>query len=169
MAQGGAILRVGLNKTLGDKTGPLFKSPPRPLLNSGLWPLDKYGTCQETISRRSEQRILHLAQGWNDLGRGHSSSRSRINAGFRLWLLFKSFVEPLLKSGLGSLSRYGTYQTINGRLEQVYLPSDPRLEWAGRGGEGALFELDLKKCWGQNVGTDSSPPPPPPPPVLLFM
>ena len=39
---------------------------------------------------------------------------------------------------------------MSGRLEQVYLPSDPRLEWPG---EGPLFELNLNKCWGQNVGT----------------
>ena len=32
----------------------------------------------------------------------------------------------------------------------MYLPSDPRLEWSG---EGPLFELNLNKCWGQNVGT----------------
>ena len=31
----------------------------------------------------------------------------------------------------------------------MYLPSDPRLEWPG---EGQLFELDLNKCWSQNVG-----------------
>ena len=35
-------------------------------------------------------------------------------------------------------------------LEQVYLPSDPRLEWPG---ERPLFELNLNKCQGQNVGT----------------
>ena len=43
---------------------------------------------------------------------------------------------PLLKSGLGLLFRYGTHQTINRRLEQVYLPSDPILQWPG---EGPLF------------------------------
>ena len=57
---------------------------------------------------------------------------------------------PLLKSGLGLLFRYGTNQTINGRFEQVYLPSDPILEWPV---EGPLFQLDLKKCRGQNVCT----------------
>ena len=35
---------------------------------------------------------------------------------------------PLLKTDLGPLLRYGTHLTINGRLEQVYLPSDPRFE-----------------------------------------
>ena len=39
----------------GGKTGLLFESPPRPLLKSGMRPLDRYGTCQETISRRPEQ------------------------------------------------------------------------------------------------------------------
>ena len=57
---------------------------------------------------------------------------------------------PLLKSGLQPLFRYDTHQTISGRLEQVYLPSDPRLEWPG---EGPLFESNLNKCCGQNVAT----------------
>ena len=35
--------------------GPLFESPPRSLLKSGLQPLARYGTHQETISRRPEQ------------------------------------------------------------------------------------------------------------------
>ena len=49
------------------------------------------------------------------------------------------------------LGRCGTHQeTISRRPEQVYLPSDPRLEWHG---EGPLFEFNLNKCWGQNVGT----------------
>ena len=32
----------------------------------------------------------------------------------------------------------------------MYLSSDPRREWPG---EGPLFELNLNKCWGQDVGT----------------
>ena len=60
----------------------------------------------------------------------------------------------LLKSCLGPLARYGTHQeTMSGRLEQVYLPSDSRLDLSG---EGPLFELDFNKWWeggGQNVGT----------------
>ena len=35
--------------------GPLFESPPRPLLKSGLQPFGRYGTHQETISRRPEE------------------------------------------------------------------------------------------------------------------
>ena len=34
---------------------------------------------------------------------------------------------------------------MSGRLEQVYLPSDSRLEMPG---EGPLFELDFNKWWG---------------------
>ena len=34
--------------------GLLFESPPNPLLKSGLQPLTRYGTQQETISRRPE-------------------------------------------------------------------------------------------------------------------
>ena len=35
---------------------------------------------------------------------------------------------PLLNSGLRRWFRYGTHQTINGRLELVHLPSDLILE-----------------------------------------
>ena len=55
--------------------------------------------------------------------------------------LFESPSGPLLKSGLGSLARYGTDQeAIIGRLEHVYLPSNTTMEWPG---EGPLFELDI--------------------------
>ena len=46
--------------------------------------------------------------------------------GAKMGPLFESPPRPLLKSGLQPLLRYGTHQTISGRLEQVYLPSDPR-------------------------------------------
>ena len=57
---------------------------------------------------------------------------------------------PLLNSGLRRSFRYGTHQTINGRLELVHLPSDLILEWLG---EGPLFQLELEKCKGQYVDT----------------
>ena len=75
-----------------------------------------------------------------------SNKRQGVRTAATIQVIFR----PLLRSGLGSLFRYGTHQTINERLEQVYLPSDPRLEWPG---EGPLFELDFKKCMDQNVGT----------------
>ena len=50
----GPFFELDLNKRRGPKTGPLFRSPPRSLLKSGLLPLDRCGTCQETISRRLE-------------------------------------------------------------------------------------------------------------------
>ena len=55
---------------------------------------------------------------------------------------------PLLNSGLRRF-RYGTHQTING-LELVHLTSYLILEWPGK---GPLFQLELKKCRGQYVGT----------------
>ena len=40
----------------------------------------------------------------------------------------------LLKPCLGPLARYDTHQeTMSGRLEQVYLPSDSRLDLPGKG------------------------------------
>ena len=62
---------------------------------------------------------------------------------------------PLLKPGLGLLFRYDTHQTINRRLEQVYLPSNPVFEWPG---ERPLFQLDLKKCMALKCGHYSSHP-----------
>ena len=50
----GPLFESDLNKRWRPKTGPLFESPPRSLLKSGLLPLDRYGTCQEIISRRLE-------------------------------------------------------------------------------------------------------------------
>ena len=63
----------------------------------------------------------------------------------------------LLNSGLRRLFRYGTCQTINGRLELVHLPSDLILEWPG---ERPLFELELKNA-GANMWAlfESSPGP----------
>ena len=57
---------------------------------------------------------------------------------------------PLLNSGLRHLFRYGSHQTINGRLELMHLPSYIILEWPE---EGPLFQLELKECRGQYVGT----------------
>ena len=52
--------------------------------------------------------------------------------------LFESFLGPLLKSGMGSLGRYGTHQEIiSRRLEQMHTSSDTKLEWPGK---GPLFE-----------------------------
>ena len=60
--------------------------------------------------------------------------------------LFKSLPRPLLKSGLQPLARYGTHQeTISRRPEQMYVPSDTRLEWPE---EGLLFESDSNECSG---------------------
>ena len=78
-------------------------------------------------------------------------SNSNKRRGAKTGPLFESTPRPLLKSGLQPLGRCGTHQeAISRRSEQVYLPSDPRLEWPG---EGPLFEFNLNKCWGQNVGT----------------
>ena len=52
----------------------------------------------------------------------------------------------LLNSGLRHLFRYGTHQTINGRLKLVHLPSNLILEWSR---EEPLFQLELKKCRSQ--------------------
>ena len=54
VARGGTIILVGLKRRRA-KTGPLFESPPRPLVKSGLQPLGRYVIHQETISRRPEQ------------------------------------------------------------------------------------------------------------------
>ena len=68
---------------------------------------------------------------WNGLGKGHYTSRSR--QGVQTAATIQVISGPLLNSGLGLLFRYGTHQTINGRLELVHLPSDLISEWPGRG------------------------------------
>ena len=136
------------NKRRGFKQRLLFKSFPGLLLKSGVGPLARYGDHQEIINRRPEQ------------GRCHYSSRTQINAEdlngttirvtFKQGLLFKSFPGPLLKSGLCvPWTDVSPTTLINVRLEQVYLPSGPRLKWPG---DGPLFGLDLKQCRDQNVG-----------------
>ena len=40
----GPLFESDSNKRQGAKMGPLFESPPRPLLKSGLRPLFRYGT-----------------------------------------------------------------------------------------------------------------------------
>ena len=67
--------------------------------------------------------------------------------GFQTVATIQVISRPLLNSGLRRLSRYGTHQTINERLELVHLPSDLILEWPG---EGPLFQLELKNA-GANM------------------
>ena len=60
--------------------------------------------------------------------------------------IFDSFPRPLLKSGVGPVATYGNHQEIiSGRLEQMYILSDTRLEWPG---DGPLFESDSNKRQG---------------------
>ena len=91
-----------------------------------------------------------MAPGWNGLGKGHYTSQSRINPRVQTVATIQVISGLLLNSGLGLLFRYGTQQTINGRLELVHLPFDLILEWPGK---GPLFQVDWKKCRGQNVST----------------
>ena len=48
--QNRATIRVGLEKILGAKMGPLFESPPGPLLTSDMRPLDRYGTHSDSYT-----------------------------------------------------------------------------------------------------------------------
>ena len=57
--------------------------------------------------------------------------------------LFESLPRLLLKSDLQPLARYGTHQEAISRPEQMYTPSDTRLEWPE---EGQLFESDSNEC-----------------------
>ena len=109
--------------------------------------LVSYGTHQETISRRPEQMytpsdIILKWPGEEPLFESDSNTCREAEMG----PLFES--PPGLSPGPGRLFRYGTHQTISGRLKQVYLPSDPRLEWPG---EGPLFELDLDEWQGAKM------------------
>ena len=79
---------------------------------------------------------MFAVQHWSGPEGPFSSSRTQINPGGAK--LFESLPGPLLKSGQEPLLRYGTHHTINGRLEQAYLPSDSRLEWPGEGSLGNI-------------------------------
>ena len=93
---------------------------------------------------------MFAVQHWKCLGRGHYSSRTRTNAGELKCSHYLSQSWAIIEVRPGPLFKYSTHQTLNGRLEQVYLSSDPKLGWPG---EGTLFELDLNICRGQNVST----------------
>ena len=49
------LFKSDSNKRWGPKQSHYFEAPSRPSLKSGLQPLDRYGTYQETVSRRPEQ------------------------------------------------------------------------------------------------------------------
>ena len=73
--------------------------------------------------------------------------------------IFESFPGPLLKSGVGSLARYGNNQeTISKRPEQMYNSSDTRFEWLE---DGPLFESDSNKRQGAKMGPLFESPPRP--------
>ena len=147
----GLLFKLDSNKHWRAKMQPIFESFAGPLLKSGVGPLARYGNHQEIISGRLEQMYTSFDTRLEWLGEGPLfESVSNKRQGAKMGPLFESPPRPLLKSGLQPLFRYGAHQTISGTLGQVYLPSDPRLEWPG---EGSLFELNLNKCWGQNVCT----------------
>ena len=148
----GLLFKLDSNKRWRTKMQPIFESFPGPLLKSGVGPLTKYGNHQETISRRPEQMYTSSDTRLEWLREGPLfESDSNKRQGAKTGPLFESPPWPLLKSSLQPLFRYGTHQeTISRRPEQMYTPSDPRLELPE---EGQLFELNLNKCWGQNVGT----------------
>ena len=126
----GLLFKLGSNKRWRAKIQSIFGSFPGPLLKSGVGPSARYGNHQEIISRKLEQIYTSSDRRLEWPGEGplfESDSNKRRGS------LFEPPSRPLLKSGLQPLFRYGTHQTISGRLEQVYLPSDPSLEWPGEG------------------------------------
>ena len=101
----GPLFQSDSNKRPGSKTGPLFESLPRPLLKSGL---SRYGTHQETLSRRPEQMYTLPDTRLEWLGKGllfKLDSNKRWRA--KMQPILESFPGPLLKSGVGPLVRYG--------------------------------------------------------------
>ena len=77
--------------------GPLFESPPGPLLKSGLQLLARYGTHQETTSRRPEQ--MHTPPDtrleWPGEGPLFQSDLNK-RRGAKVGLLFESPPKPLI-------------------------------------------------------------------------
>ena len=132
--------------------GPLFESLCRPLLKSGLQPLGRYGSHQETISRRPKQmytlsdtRLEWLGEGLLFKLDSNKCWRARMQP------IFKSFPGPLLKSGVGPLARCGNHwETLSRRPEQMYTSSDTILEWPGRGNYLSWTQINAR---GQNGAT----------------
>ena len=148
----GPLLESDSNKRWRPKTGPLFESPPRPLLKSGLQPLGRHGTHQETISRRPEQMYTPSDTDWLEWLGEEPFFKLDSNKHWRAKMqpIFGSFPRPLLKLGMGPLARCGNHQEIiDRRLEQMYTSSDTRLEWSG---EGPLFEWNSNKRRGPKLG-----------------
>ena len=114
----GPLFESDSNKRRVAKTGLLFESPSRPSLKSGLLPLDRHGTCQEAISRRLEHIYTPSDTALQWFGEGPlyklvSNKCKSVQTAATIQVISR----PLLKSGLGLLFRYGTHQTINGRLD----------------------------------------------------
>ena len=121
-------------------------------MKSGLQPLGRYGTHQETIRRKPEQMYTLPDTRLEWLGEGllfKLDSNKRWKA--KMQPIFESFLGPLLKSGVGPLARYCNNQKNISRIpEQMYTSSDTRLEWLG---DGPLFESDSNKRQEQNWAT----------------
>ena len=122
---------------------PIFESFPG-IIEVRHGPLARYGNNQETLSRRPEQMYTSTDTRLEWLGDGplfESDSNKRQGAQNEATIRVTS--QAIIKVRPVVLVQYGTNQTISGRLELVYLPSDPRLEWPV---EGPSF-------WAQNVCT----------------
>ena len=102
--------------------GPLFKSPPKPLLKSGLWPLDGYDTCQETISRRPEQMYTPSDTGleWLEEGPLYKSVLNK-RQGSKLQLLLKLFSGHYLSHTWGPCSDIAPNRQLMGDLNTCIL------------------------------------------------
>ena len=94
MAWGGPLFESDLNKCLGSKIRLWFKSFPRPLLKSGLQPLDRYSIHQETISRKPEQMYTPSYTRLEWLGKG---PLSKLDSN-KHW---RAKMQPLFESTLG--------------------------------------------------------------------
>ena len=117
------IVTTACHKRLRAKMQPIFESFPGPLLKSGMRPLARYGNHQEIILSRRLEQMYTSSDTRLEWPRKGPLFESDSNARGPKWDHYLSLSpRPLLKSGLQPLFKYGTYQTISGRLEQVYHP-----------------------------------------------
>ena len=136
----GSLFELELNKRWDPKWGHYSSQLLGHYESQAYWPVDRCGTCQETISRRLE----HMSTPWLREGPLYKSVSNKCK-GVQTVASIQVISGPLLNSGLRRLFRYGTHQAINGKLELVHLPSYLILEWPE---EGPLFQLELKKMQG---------------------
>ena len=100
------LFKLDSNKCWKAQMQQIFEPFSGPLLKSGVGPLARYGSNQQTISRRPEQMYTSSDTRLEWLGDGPLfESDSNIRQGGQNGATIRVIPGPLFMSGLGSLAR----------------------------------------------------------------